>query len=386
MKKNNQSNATETMKYVIQGGVVGCLVLAASAFAASCMQIDAYPKVADYYNQYKDYRNQYEQLMGWKDSIDISNLQSLLPEELQSVTAMIEDRKALVNEAYKEYQSVLQSGAAGYGEVALGQIGGSLERPDFASSPSTTDKTKLCYQIDMGAAMGFMAQTGRTNRLADQCGPADRQNIANRSIRPSNGGAGMAPNTAQATEPTRAVLQDEYSLLDVVRGDLAWIRDNPSYWAPFRYDRAELSVGQDEVARHSNSLQRVGAIMAGRGLAASGYGAELDNPRNMAEQEAQLKAAQLLGRLGMAYDGLARYATVYPRIAQMRDQILDIDSNTIETSNEGERYGISVQLTGMQSELAIMRNEAMQRQERLYGVLLSDAIRAQSEELLQSKP
>lgn len=387
MKASNGPVKQAGWREYSQGGVVaGLMVVSLYAVASNCVQIDAAPKVADYYNQYRDYRDQYNQVVDWKDRVDTSGLMALMPEGMQGASDLLEERYQAANGFYEAYQNGLE-GVQGEHAIASMRQQGPLTRAEWANGVNApNDDPKLCYQLDMGADIGLMAQTGEPNTLSQRCGPEGRQALANHSVRPSRDGSGMAPNTAQATEVTRAVMGGEFSMLDVVRGDLAWLRDNPEYHTPFRYPRESFDISPEEAARHSAALQRVGGIMAGRGFAAFGYEPLRLEQSGLVDTESAYGATTLLARLNLVYDGMGRYATAYPRVAGLRDTLLDFDSNMIDAANEGERHGIDLQLRALEGDLSALRVESRQREERLMGTLLSEYVSEQSTGLRGGRP
>lgn len=352
----------------------GVLVASFAAVATTCLQIDSAPKVADYYDQYRDYRDQYNRLMEWKDRIDASSLLELLPEGLQDSITLVKNRSQIAESIYADIASGLPTTPGGYGVVAVRQVG-PLTRPYWPEEATGGSVVKndpqLCFQLDMGAHIGLMAETGRQNTLSRQCDSEGRQALANLSVRPSRDGAGLAPNTAQASEVTRSVMHNEFAMLDVARGDLAWLRDNTQHHTPYRYPRERFDIEVGEAAKHSAGLQRVAGIMAGRGFAAYGYEPVRLQRAGLADTGHAMNAANVLSRLNLAYDGIARYATVYPRLANIRDGLLDVDTNLIDGANEAERYGIGLQLMSMKGVLSMLRLESRQREERLMGGYLA---------------
>lgn len=391
-----------------QGGLIGgVMILSFAAVAKTCIQIDAAPKVADYYNQYRDYRDQYNRLMEWKDRVDAQGLQALLPQNIQNAPAQLQRRIEVAKDLYGG--SILNEAMSigGYEGAAMDKVG-TLSRP-YWQGAGTGDRTgsgsglggagaggtgsglthndpQLCFQLEMGAHIGLMAEQGGGNSLASRCDAQGRQELANLSVMPGRDGAGLAPNTAQASEVTRAVMHNEYAMLDVIRGDLAWLRDNQEYHVPYRYPRERFDFDVEEIASHSAALQRVAGIMAGRGFAAYGYEPVRLGRTGLADTEHAAEAANILARLNLAYDGMARYATVYPRIANVRDGLLDVDTSMIDSANEAERYGIGLQLKAMEGVLTTMQVESQQREERLMGAYLAEHIVSQGEGLRGSRP
>lgn len=383
MKQSKSPSKRATWREYTQGGLVGSL-LAVSFYAAAstCMQIDSVPKVADYYDQYRDYRDQFNELKKWQERVDPGALLSILPEGLQSAASQIEGRYKEADRLYGELYEGLELVQGEFASAAMSQIG-SLSRPDWSNGVTAPDNSlQLCRQLDMGAGIGWVAKTGKDNDFSRRCGTEGYQKLADKTVRPSRAGSGVAPNTAQAADVTRAVMSNEFSMLDVVRGDLAWLRDNPEYQKPFRYPRETLEIPIEETARRSSSLQRVGAIMAGRGFAANDYHILKPGKDTLAEEEAAYQSATLLGHLNLAYDGMARYATAYPRIAAMRDALLDVDADTIDSANEAERYGIGLHLQTMEGEASALRSESRQIDERLMGVLLSGKLSGEAGDLM----
>lgn len=384
MKHSNKQPRQATWRHGAQGGLIGGLMVVSFAVVASqCIQIDSFPKVADYYKQYQDYKDQYEKLSDWADRVDTGNLAGLLPESIQGAAAAIENRHEIADDFYQEALGGLGGSSASpsdYAEASVKEVGG-LTRPNWGqsdgsarSSSAGAGSLQQCYQLEMGAGIGYMAQTGSTDSRSDLCSAEGHRQLANQSVRPGRGGAGIAPNTAQAAEVTRSVMSNEYPMLDVIRGDLAWYRDNPEYHEPFRYARENLDITVEEAAQHSASLQRVGAIMAGRGFAAYGYEATRAND-TLRATERQMDSATLIANLNLAYDGMARYATTFPKVASMRDSLLDIDTGMIDEANEAERYRIGIELSSMESEMSMLLTESRQRGERLSGALFSGYLR-----------
>lgn len=372
MKVSKPARRKAGWREYIQGGVVGgVLSVSAVALASQCIQIDSAPKVADYYNQYKDYRDQYERLMEWRDRIDTGGLAGLFPQGVQGLTSAVGELATEAGGFYGDHSEGLTSVLGGH-EISAVRHAGPLARRDWSDADGASmNDPQLCFQMDMGGHLGYLAQTGQQSPLASQCGEEGRRALAGVSVRPSRDGAGIAPNTAQAAEVSRAVMTGEFAMLDVVRGDLAWLRDNPTYHYPYRYPRMQFDIPLDEVAEHSASMQRVAGIMAGRGFAAHGFRRLREGGESLVDLEHESAAVSTLARLSLAYDGLARYTTTQPRIANVRDGLLDIDTPMIDSANEAERYGIGLQLNAMGGVVSSLRVESQQREERLLGTLLA---------------
>jgi hypothetical protein len=289
-------------------------------------------------------------------------------------------------EVYQSTEAGMPGGMASnrnYPRQALAKTG-SLSMEGYEQG-SDANSVRHCWQTTMGAGINTQnPDSGQHQAPGQGCGAGTGKELTMLSVQPAHGESGLAPNTAMAVEATRAILTGEFPMLTVIRGDLAWLRDNPEALTPMRMPRNNMAPSTEQLSELSNQQQRVGAILAYRGLGAMDFDFNRPDPATVRGQEDQAKLARTLAQLAYLYDSLAQYPLSYAGMMPIRETLTHkFTADTIDGASEGSRYALGVRLAGLEAHLDTLVLESRGRQERLQGMLLSDYQQDDVDDLMQ---
>lgn len=349
---------------ILKGAIMGSLLVAAYAVADHCTQIDAYAKVADYYERYVEYKQQIDQ---WKDlaAQTVSDITGIA----DNVRGALDETKASFEQDWAGIKGLYDPGQFRIHDATL-EVVGELNREHPAR-----DALEQCWRQQLGADFSSSAK----------CSPDSQEARKLRAvaIQPSTVDGGVRPNTAMTVEAMRAVTYGDWPILDLLRSDLAWIRDNDRYRAPFNYPATATAISAAEVQQRVSDMQRVASILYARGA-----GSEKPVPANkgLARNEFDAMTASRMGLGAMASDAMSEYAAVYPEALLLRQSISSMASDEIDRATEAQRYAMRLQASTIESRLDLMIQESRLRQEGLDAALGIPAGEKQITSLVRSKP
>jgi hypothetical protein len=366
-------SSKKPIHYFLQGALIAGGIFASGIVLAKCIQIDAYKKIVDYKRQYEDYKDQTQQLLSMSDSEKINVFLDVMGGDMDAnLNHISEERDTFFENIYTGEE--LQGGAVSEG-AALRKVG-SLKKEEYSASggvaagggASSDDSLASCWLAGYGAGINF---------VDDACSGEARDELAALSIKPAPNSKIVRPNTEIESEVTRALYFNEYPVLDVLRADLAWLRDNPEIWTPLRIPSDKKTLTLQETAHYVQDQQRLGAVLIARGLPFVDYDNYRTIDNSIASQEGMLRASRGQAVVSYVLDAFGSYPASMATITPIKAAIRGVTAEDVDNAKDGDRKAMMLKFTQLESELGALQQESSQRYERLMGVWL--AARAQSD-------
>jgi len=363
------------MRNFLQGiALGGGVVVAGLVVASACTQIDAYKKIVDYKRQYEDYKDQTAQLDQMANAEKINIFESVMGGAMDNRLNYISASSPGFFEA-NYAPSELENGRVRSG-AGLRQLG-TFNREAGGTS------LQACWKSLYGSQLEF-SDTGGSVNLGSECAGEDQQRLAALSIQPGTTENIVTVNTETETEITRGLYFNEFPMLDVIRADLAWLRDREDLWTPFRFPHDRKAVSLDEVSVWSQEQQRLGAILASRGLQFVDYSSVPEGTGRLQDNERVIEAAQGIGTVSAILSAFGSYPATMASVAPIKAAIQDVTAESIDQANDGDRQAMLLKFAQLNSEINLLLQESNQRYERLQGMWLASTQHEHVDNLLSS--
>lgn len=367
----SQRKAASPAGCIAQGLLFSGVLAAGAVWASACTQIDAFKKIADYKRQYQQYKDQAEQLLNLANTDVLDQFKDLMGSEMDKRLGQIKrEGEVFFDTAYSPGEltgsGTIKSGAA------IRTLGGGFGQPASVGGGGA------------GLGGGALKHCWKSQYIAtpaqSACGQGEEAQLAGMSIKPGTDGEVIQPNSEMEAEITRAILDNDAPMLDVMRSDLAWLRDNPEVWQPMRVSDEAESLSLEKVGRITKDQMRLGAILAARGLPMVDYDIrsfDAAEAHTLAATERAQLNAQATASISYIASAFGGYTTTMASIVPMKAALRDIEAGDIEGANSGDRKAMMQQFSKMASKVDVLGTESRQRHEQLMGVWLAGKARDQ---------